>query len=227
MIEKWSFVMLKKEKVIEMDIKEVVSRKFIDTEDGFEFTFEPIEDTVKIEKIDDKGYETKYLTRDEDPVSPQEWEDDNLLLVHYHRDFWLDRPDVVSKDEIRAFYQGEKTEIEDDYFVFPIKAYIHSGVHLELGSGGFPYDYGGWDTSHVGACLASKEEFKDEKKAEEACESLVDEWNKYLMGDVYCVVKEKLNKAKEVIDNEIVCGYYGEKFAEEELANNIWRGEGW
>lgn len=200
-----------------MNIKEVVSRKYVDTDGGFEFSFEPIEDTVKISKVDNKGYEAKYLTRDNDPQSPDEWGDDDLFLVHYHRDFWVDRPDVVSKEEIRDWYRGEKIELEDNYFIFPVSAYIHSGVSLKLGDTGFPFDAGGWDTSHVGACLASKGEFKDKEKGREACESLVNEWNEYLSGDVYCVVKERLNKNKEPIDNDIVCGYYGEKYAEDEL----------
>ncbi|MCD6468524.1 MAG: hypothetical protein J7L32_04345 [Thermoplasmata archaeon] len=202
-----------------MNIQEVVSRKFIDMDEGFEFTFEPIEDTIKIEKIPNDGYISKYLTRDNYPTSPDEWEDNNLFLVHYHKQFWVDRPDIVTKEDIRDWYQGEKIDAEDDYFIFPVKAYIHSGVHLDIGTGGFPFDAGGWDTSHVGACLASRDEFKTEEKGMEACKSLIDEWNTYLSGDVYCVVKEKLNKDKEVIDYDIVCGYYGEKYAEEELEN--------
>lgn len=198
-----------------MEIVEI--RKYKDIEKGFEFTFPPIEDTVKIKKIPNDGFISKYLTIDRNPEPPTAWGDDNLVLVHFHRDFWVEKPDIVTKDDIRDWYQGERIPQEDDYFIFPVKSLIHGGVHLAIGSGGFAEDYGGWDTSHVGACLASRNEFKTEQKGKEACEALVGEWNKYLSGDVYCVVREKLNKNKEVIDYDVVCGFYGLEHAEKEL----------
>jgi hypothetical protein len=74
-----------------------------------------------------------------------------------------------------------------------------------------------FDVSHVGACLAKKDEFKTDEKGRNACESLVEEWNQYLGGDVYCIVKDKLDKDKKVIDHDVVCGYYGSKNAKQEL----------
>lgn len=70
-----------------MKIKEV---KHYISEDGFEFTFKPVEDTVTISKTE-TGFEARYLVRDNDTISPDEDGDDGLFLVGYHRDFTVDR----------------------------------------------------------------------------------------------------------------------------------------
>ena len=202
-----------------MDIVKVV--KYVDVDDGFEFTFEPVEDTINIEEIPDDGYVSKYLTHDNAPTSPDEMGDDDLFIVHYHRDFWLEKPDIVEREDIRDWYQGKHIDAEDDYFIFPVKALIHGMVHIDIGSGGFMEDPMGWDTSHVGACLASRKEFKTEEKGLEACKTLADTWNKYLSGDVWCIVKEKLDENKKVSDYDIVCGYYGREEAEKALEEDI------
>ena len=128
----------------------------------------------------------------------------------------------MSEDVLRAWYLNEETEelreIEKEYRIFPVAAYIHSGVVLSLGSGGhFPDRQ--WDVSHVGAVFVSKEGWDDESKAREAAEALIKTWNEYLSGDVYCIVHETLNEKKERMDYDIVCGYYGYEYAKEECKN--------
>lgn len=198
-----------------MVIHKNVTTDYYDDE-GHHFTTMPIEDTLKIKKVK-IGYEAKYLIHDEMPMSPDEWGDESLFLVHYHRDFWVERKKTIAQEELASLYRGEKIEQEKDYRIFPVKAYIHSGVSLSLGTGGFGHDPGGWDTSHVGVCLASKKEFPTKDKAEKACEGLVDEWNKYLGGDVYCLVKDSMDEDKKLVEHASVCGNYGYKDALKEL----------
>lgn len=72
-----------------MKITKRVSTTYI-SDEGFSFTFEPVEDTVSIKETPG-GYEARYLVQDNDCESPEEWENDGLFLVGYHRDFTVDR----------------------------------------------------------------------------------------------------------------------------------------
>jgi len=200
--------------------KRVTSTTYVTyvTDEGFHFTFEPIEDTLTIEETKD-GYEAKYLTRDEEPPNPNEFGDESLFLVHYHRDFDIRKDDIIKEDDARALYQGEKIPQEKDYWIFPVEAYIHSGVSLTLKSfkGMLPQGHYEFDTSRVGLVLVSKKEFKSNDKAQKAAETLIETWNQYLSGDVYSCVKETYNKKKEQTDYDVVGGFYGYKYAIEEL----------
>lgn len=198
-----------------MTVKKQVTTRYFDDE-GHEFSADPIEETIKIKKVKG-GFESKYLAQDEYPDSPAEMGDDALFLIHYHRQFQVEKEDIIKKDDIARWYKGEKIDQEKDFHIFPVSALIHGGVSLRQGKQGFGMDPGGWDTSHVGATLASKKEWKSENKAEKASESLVETWNEYLSGAVYCLVKDKLNSKKKLVDSDIVCGYYGYNDAKKEL----------
>ena len=199
--------------------------------------FEPVdEDYIKIIPIDN-GTKIIYITQDENPDSPDvqaslSWADDKIFLVHYHRDFWVDRPSLVSKDEIADWYHRQAGEAECDpesdlidnrYYIFPVAAYIHSGVYLSLGHS-FRHDPGGWDTSHVGAVLASKHEFPSEEEACKAAESLIESWNTYLSGDVYGIVEETFENNRMPSDDFIaVWDYYGFDSAKADWEDRIER----
>lgn len=189
-------------------------------DDGFEFVFEPIEESISIKKTKN-GYEARYLTIDHCPMSPDGWEDENLFLVHYHRDFYISRDNAITEDDLRAWYNNEKIEQEKEYFIFPVSAYIHSGVTLKLGDGNFIFDSGGWDTSHVGAVLVSKKEFESKENAMKIAGGLIEEWNQYLEGDVYCLVKESYDKDKTPYEHDSVCNYYGYEYALKALKTEI------
>jgi hypothetical protein len=196
------------------DIREIKSTRYVGGD--FEFTFQPIEGSLSITKAPDGGYVAKYLVRDENAESPDTLGDKGLFLVHYHRDFDVRKNDVITEDDARAWYQGEDIPQEKDYWILPVEAYIHSGVALAISKeGNFPDRR--WDVSNVGLVLADKKEFKTKAKAEKAMRGLVETWNEYLSGDVYGVVADKYDKDKKLVDNESVWGYYGEKYAMEEL----------
>jgi hypothetical protein len=173
-----------------------------------------------ITQLDDGTYEAKYLVRDDNPQSPEETGDDGAFLVHYHRDFDIRRDKIITEDDARRWYQGEKIEQEKKYWIIPVEAYIHSGVSLAIGNrGNFPDRQ--WDVSHVGLAMISKKEFKSRQKAEKYSQGLLEQWNQYLGGDVYGIVIDKYDKNKKLVDNDSTWGYYGYKYAMEELKESF------
>jgi len=203
-------------------IKKIVTTRFVDEESRQEYQFEPVEDTISFSSIEkggkgERGYVLKYLTLDQNPMSPDEFGDDCLFLVHYHRQFCIPNKEI-SEQQLAEIYH-KKEEETNDYYVFPVSAYIHSGVILSLGNH-FGIDPGGWDTSHVGAIFASKKEWDNREKALSAAECLLKEWNHYLSGEVYCCVREKLDEEKVMDDYDIVGGFYGYEDAKEALKND-------
>ena len=188
--------------------------------DDFETTFTPIEESIELEKTA-TGYEMRYLIQESDPMAPNDCGDDGAFLVHYHRDFWIENNNVVTEDNIREWYNGKKIEQQKDYHIFEVSALIHSGVWLTLGDQGFLSDGGGFDTSHVGAVLIAKNEFKTRDKARKQAGYLVENWNQYLSGDVYALVKELYNKEKTLLDYDCIGSYSGYNYALESLKTEI------
>lgn len=163
---------------------------------------------------------TIRIHSDEDVQSPEEWGNDDLYLLAWHRDFHVTRPGYKRPDDVlKGDDAGEDEDPRDirdaitaDYHVFDLTAYIHSGVALYLGSPNLAHDPGGWDTSRVGIVLVSRVEWPDEDGARKAALSLVEEWNTYLSGDVYGYVIE--DEDGEQIDS--CWGFYGMDAAIEE-----------
>jgi hypothetical protein len=81
------------------------------------------------------------------------------------------------------------TNYSEDYYIFTVFAYIHSGVHLTLSESNWPFS-DRWDTSCRGFVLIKKEHF-DEEAAVKAAQSLIKEYNSVLAGDVYGFIIEK------------------------------------
>lgn len=204
-------------------------------EEGFDFTFEPIEESLTIEKTKD-GYTAKYLTQDTDPQNPDEYDDGGLFLVGYHSDFTVDRSTRkdgkrvggISQELAQCINRGgkyedgsvceEAKEYCKKYHIFLLDAYIHSGVSLSLHSEGVQCR---WDTSVLGLCFASKKEWRTRKAGEKAVRGLIKEWNQYRSGDVYCIVKEEYNEEKESVNYDVRGGFGGYEYAVESLKTEI------
>lgn len=144
----------------------------------------------KIDTIEHNGYGINVY-QDDNAEGPAAWGDDGLFLVGYHRDFYVENK-KVSKEEVQMCFSEELEpeerarvkELKREYWIFPLEAYIHSGVVLSLGeNASFPDRR--WDVSALGAVFVSKKEWRLSKKAEEAGRGLVKEWNQYLSGEVY------------------------------------------
>ncbi len=222
-----------------MSIKKKTTVQYFDGDTNQEYMFEPIEGTISIKKNKD-GFILKYLTQDSDPMSPAEWEDDeSVFFVHYHTQFWIEN-ERCPKIVLGYIFTGNDDECDKDgaeellkgYHCFAVDAYIHSGVSLSL-SGGFngrlPQGHQQFDVSSVGAVLVKKKEFgaggvqfeHTREEAEAIAQSVVEQWNQYLSGDVYCCVVEKLNTNKEQCDYDVVGGFYGFDYAKECLQDGI------
>lgn len=136
-----------------------------------------------IEKINYKGkiIETFY---DENPMSPDEWKNDELFLVYDHGQFYVPVKGFDPVD-IFQYFQENKRTLYKGYFVFPVYAYIHSGVSLSLGRNNYPFTCR-WDTSSRGFVLCKKQKgCYSSKKAYDLAEGLIEEWNQLLSGEVY------------------------------------------
>ena len=101
---------------------------------------------------------------------------DDLFLIYDHRDF------SIKKEKFEPSDIAENPKDYDDFFIYPVFAYIHSGVSLSLSHNGDK-----WDTSMRGYVLVNKSEFSEENARSNAL-NLIEQWNMYLSGDIYDVV---------------------------------------
>ena len=166
-------------------------------------------------KIDYKGYVIR-IDPDIYAESPDANENADLFLVGFHRNFTVKREDY-KKDTVRALLNGMRNEdgtrneyahnIAKKYHVFPLEAYIHSGVMLYLG--GEARTDRDYDVSALGAVFVQRSIWRTRKQAEAAARALIAEWNQYLSGDVWCVdVQDQ--------DGETLDGSYGGTYGYED-----------
>ena len=190
-------------------------RTFYETDDGLMLHFKPVkEDEIKIvESNDGKTKIVGYLTYDEDPDIDWLKEDEYFHLACFSRKFAVN-PLKLSLEEARELYKENNSP---KYYVFGVEAYIHGGVVLDLEGEGDFVDRA-WDVSLVGVLLAEKKYFNSYQESKEGAREYIEEWNKYLRGDVYGIVIEKFENGSnqgEVVDGE--WGYLEQEYAEEEL----------
>ena len=178
---------------------------------------------MNIEAIYTEQYEGHIIKvfQDELNQSPDDWGDDGQFLVAYHRDFYVERESFVQKSDAQLLIASDKSlkeDVEDglldefdierldkikkEYFIFPLEAYIHSGVHLSLGGEG-NYPDRQLDVSCIGLIFIRKDEAENQKdKAHIIAQRLLDTWNDYLSGNVYGFVIDG--------DGSSVWGFYGD-----------------
>lgn len=156
------------------------------------------------------------IYQDDYNESPDEWGNEDLFLVAFHRDFEVERKgfekeicQTMVDDDTYSEADGETIErvkeIKKKYHIFGLEAYIHSGVVLALSyEGNFPDRR--WDVSQLGLVFVEKESWKKEKEAKKAAENLIETWNQYLSGEIYNFLAESADG--EHIDS---CGgFYGD-----------------
>ena len=148
-----------------------------------------------------KGYKIK-IRESEISDSPDEDGDEDIFLVYDHRSFTIKRKGFEPK-ALYEFLATDEPELWEghryhEYWIFPVEAYIHSGVSLSLFTGTKQCR---WDSSVSGYILVKKqliEEYpninseQDKKdQAVELAEGLIKTWNQYLSGEVYGFIIEK------------------------------------
>jgi hypothetical protein len=169
---------------------------------------------------------------DENPPNPREEFDNMGKMVCFHKRYSLgDKHDYqeenfTSWDELAA-------QIDKDVggaFVLPIRMYDHSGIGLTANPLDFlryPWNCP-WDSGWVGFIFVSKNDVRKEystkritKKIRERAISVlqaeVEEYNRYLNGEVYGYVVK--NKAGDVFDS--CWGFYGLKYAVDEAESML------
>jgi len=166
-----------------------------------------------IEEIYHKGYKIE-IHQDSLSDSPDSWDDDQLFLVYHHRQFTINRKgfdphqinehllakepnkeNYLDSDEFEMDFNdyAESINLEyNNYWIFPVDAYIHSGVHLSLANAR-TYPDRSFDVSTTGYCLVKKELQENVEDAYVLAESLIESWNNYLSGEIYGFIIKKLN----------------------------------
>jgi adenine specific DNA methylase Mod len=85
--------------------------------------------------IDYKGYRIK-IRQDDSCESPNDWGNEDLFLVYDHRQFYVERKGFGLRSIYEFLHTDEKELWEGhkyhNYWIFPVDAYIHSGVHISL-----------------------------------------------------------------------------------------------
>ena len=147
-----------------------------------------------LEAIDYRGHTINIYT-DWHADSPEEWEEEGLFLLSFHRDFHITR-------KFREPNEAED-QFKETHHMFLLAAYIHSGITLSLSRTLYPFT-DPWDTSTVGWVFASKSEWPNPVRALEAAEGLVNTWNMFLSNSVYWY--EALGPEGDTVDS--CCGFY-------------------
>ncbi len=146
------------------------------------------------------------ISQDNYPSSPDDWGNDEVFLVYDHRDFCVKRKSFSPRD---IFENGKL--FQDNYHMFVVNAYIHSGISLSLGRKYLFNDR--WDVSTTGYAVVKrvKGHTWTREKAREAAEDLIEEWNTYLSGDVW-----RYNIEGECEDE--CSGFYGDEGIEQAIS---------
>lgn len=142
--------------------------------------------------------------------SPNDWGDTGAFLVCNNREMKVERDGFDVNTVFRALHgakddDGEVDEeaeaIANGYHIFPIEAYIHSGIvlHFEREAS---FDRR-WDVSSgFGFILVKNDEAKEHKDARRIASGILETWNDYLSGNVYGYVIDS--------DGDSCWGYYGD-----------------
>ena len=164
-----------------------------------------------------KGYYYKII-QDDFAESPGEWGNDFAFLIYQHRQFTV-KKEGYNPTEIYSRLSGnlDTYPYDEEYYIYPVYAYIHSGVRLSLSN-----NSDNWDTSYSGFILVSKEANNPTVIAED----LINTWNMYLSGEVYCytiynkIICDKCNHV-EYEEIESCYGFYGYEDCENEVKQFI------
>ena len=182
------------------------------TDNDLELNFKPFDDNdVIITEKDGKIY-VRYLVQDENPVmdNPNDCSSPDLFLVFYHRQCDIRNDRIITENEVRDYYLGNKLPAWDrKYWIYKLNAYIHSGVVLGLAPTNFPDER--WDVSHNGLVLLAKKVWLGHE-AKKIAELFIKEWNQYLSGDIWGMCTDVFDaKTKENIieESEALWGGYG------------------
>ena len=170
-------------------------------------------------EVEYKGM-TINVFADDDVESPADWGNEDVC-------FWNREINVknkhITKEIFGAYikasdfmeYKAEAKAVNKEFHIFPVDAYIHSGISLSLHGEGMQCK---WDSSsYVGCIIVARSEARTIKQAEKIARGILETWNDYLQGNVYryvCVDPQ----TGETIGS--CSGFYGYNHEESGLLDN-------
>ncbi len=158
---------------------------------------------------------TVRVTPDSEPLNPRtEWEHLGKMVCFHKRYTLGDKHDLRSGDfdgwdAVREYLEGE----QDAAVVLPLYLMDHSGITMSTNPFGCR-----WDSGQVGFIYMDHAKVRDEfggsvSRATACLEAEVEEYDRYLRGDVYTVTL--LDPDGNVVD--CVGGFFGEDAAKEQV----------
>ena len=161
------------------------------------------------------GY-TVNIIYDSDAESPSKNSDDEerriCFLTTTNNRYFVVRVDGFNPEDLED--EERLAEVEKTHHVYPLYAYIHSGVALSLGrSGQFSCP---WDSGRIGSVFITKDT-SEITEPEKCAEGLVEQWNQYLSGDVWGYEIED----PDGVHVDSCCGFYGLEYCKEEARNAV------
>lgn len=160
------------------------------------------------EEINYKGLSVK-IYYDEDAESPASWDNTDCFLCADYRYLNVNSESISAEDCRNAIEETNRWFL-NGFYIFPVSIYDHSGICIQLGTSR------GWDYSNGYAfiCVKRRKGWSWLKsQAEKIAQSVVDEWNTYLMGDVYGFVAEDEDESE--LDS--CWGFYGDEGLEDAI----------
>ena len=153
----------------------------------------------KVDGLEVSIYESEFAE------SPDNWDNDAAFIVTTDNSYFTSIPEGL---HVSAIVNGAIDGVWENsdgrkFNVFPLNAYIHSGVALSLGNE-YPFNCP-WDSGKIGVVLVSNSDADiPADKRHEVARSIVEIWNQYLSGDVWDYTVERDGETIESC-----CGIYG------------------
>jgi hypothetical protein len=157
------------------------------------------------------------------PLDPRDCDNVGVMLC-WHRRYELG-DEVADKPDTSEYHDwGEVRDALLDRYgaesvILPLALLDHSGLWMQVGSGAFPCDPGGWDSGQVGFIIAPAETVTgdyagDTDAVEKVLRAEVAEYGDYLSGAVYAVtVEDKEGNVVESIGGCIGFDEHGDCWA--------------
>ena len=142
-----------------------------------------------IDRLEHNGIVIEVIP-DDNPMDPREW--DNVgTMVCFHKRYQLgDKTDFKSEDY--ESWEEVRTAIEENngIHIYPLFLYDHSGISIRIGSWDGRAPHAEWDSGQIGFIYTTKSALEaygitDEAAAIEGLQHEVEEYDRYLRGDVY------------------------------------------
>jgi len=137
-----------------------------------------------IDSFENNGCQVQ-LVHDTDPLNPYEEFDTVSKIYHWHRRYDLGKSiDRMDEQEMIEYLSdfGEKV-----LSISPVYIYDHSGITISTKPFSCPWDSGqvGWAVITENNAILVDYPYRDEEKLQAVIEAEVDQYDKYLTGQVY------------------------------------------